>query len=418
MLIKKYNFNIDFFIKLIFPFIIINFGNLINYIINIIQVKNLSIENFGLLNSYLTFLFFLSIPTLVLPQLFIKIYNSEKNKKKCFNFFLILFLILILITFIILITFKSFLVDTFNFYQIQNFVMYSFLITIFTNINIIFNSLVLSLNNYKMNAFFTGLYFYIKLPLILFLLFFNNFDVNNIIIIHITSFFISSIFIISYLYKVKVILFKNILSLFKNIQLFLPLKYLKSIISVLICQLLIFFTLNFDVLVCRKFCSEYESSLYNGATIISKIIFFLPSAIAIILMVELKDNSKKSFKDLFRLLVLSFLLLLVYNLIFFILSDYIIQIVLTIKYIEVTNQILIMNIAMSLLVLSNYCYQVLLMKIDYYFDKQLFIMIFFSIITYYFNNGDSLFISIIFLIFAITNFLITLNEIHKLYKKL
>ena len=114
-------------------------------------------------------------------------------------------------------------------------------------------------------------------------------------------------------------------------------------------------------------------------------------------MVELKDNSKKSFKDLFRLLVLSFLLLLVYNLIFFILSDYIIQIVLTIKYIEVTNQILIMNIAMSLLVLSNYCYQVLLMKIDYYFDKQLFIMIFFSIITYYFNNGDSLFISIIFL---------------------
>lgn len=412
------NFKLDFLFKLIIPFMFINFGNFINYLINIIQAKNLSVEHFGLLNSYLTFLFFLSIPTMVLPQLFIKIYKSENHQINCINFFVLLFLLIILFITIILLLFKNSFINSFNFYEIKFFIIYSLLISFFTNLNIILNSIILSQKNYNTNAIFTGLFFYVKLPLILILILISKFNVNNLIFIHLGSFIISFIFIFLYLRKINLISINRLIEILKSLKFYFPVKYFNSIFSILVCQLLIFFTVNFDILICRKFCSEFQSSLYNGATIISKIIFFLPSAIAIILMVEHNKSSKNSYFNLFKLLIFSSVLLIIYNFIFIYFSDFIIELILTKAYLEVTNQIITMNIAMSLLVLSNYCYQILLIQKNYYFAKQLIFMIIFSLITYYFNSGSSLKISQIFLIFSTVNLIITFYDIYKYYKKI
>ena len=392
-----------FFKNLFNSFIIVNFGNVLNYFTSIIIIRSLTIEDYSLFITFFSLLFFFCLPNLILNQMILKMQNVIQNNYQIFTIVNKCIVIICFVSFIILFNLSDFIKNFFKLNQVQYLEIYIILILILSLYWQFFSALFLQTRRYMTYNIITQTFFFIKFVFILWL--YINKDGNFEILLkaHIISQALALLICIYFLkfFSIHHFILKDKVKKFEN---FKKKNIVKFLLSILISQLLLFALLNYDILICKKYCSDYEAGLYGAASTVSKIIYFLITSISTVLLREIFHLNERKKTYIKLVIIISMLLLIIYNLTYYLFAEYLINIFLDEKYnsklfIQISTTL---NIGMSGLILSSFLIIFFLtINKDYYFIKQILIMFSTFVITYLYNNENPQYIATIFLISSI-----------------
>jgi hypothetical protein len=164
---------------------------------------------------------------------------------------------------------------------------------------------------------------------------------------------------------------------------------------------LLYAILNYDILICRSYCNEYDAGLYGAASTISKIIYFLVASVSTVLLREIFHIEKKKKNYIKLIFIISLPLLIFYNFAYYLFAENFINIFLDERYnsklfIQISTTL---NIGMSFLILSSF-FIIFFLTINKtcYFTKQIFIIVCAFVITYLYNDQNPQYIAFLFLI--------------------
>jgi O-antigen/teichoic acid export membrane protein len=379
-------------------FFTVNLGNLLNYLTTIIIIKSITVEDFSLITSFFSVLFFFSLPNLVLTQFILKLQHIVKNNYQIFKLINIYILIITLTNCVLIYFLKDIFKSKFNLLDIKNFEIYITLTSILSLYYQFLSSLFLQKRFYMTYNYTTSAFFLIKFIIVLCLYIFDKGNVEILIIINILAYILSIIVLVFFLNIF--LIFKNIFKDNLKIKTYLNnSKIFKNLISVFISQFLLYGTLNYDILICRTFCDEFNSGLYGAATTISKIIYFLIIAVSTIFLREIFYLKNKK-KYLLLLLILLSPILISYNLTYYFFSEKLLNIFLDQRYnsIEFIHISTFLNLGMSFMILSSFLINFFLtLRFNFYYRNQIIITIIGFVLTFAYNNQNPYNISFIFL---------------------
>jgi O-antigen/teichoic acid export membrane protein len=389
------------FIKNIFnSFFIVNFGNALNYFTSIIIIRSLTIEDYSLYITFFSLLFFFCLPNLIFNQMILKMQNIIQNNYQIFKIVNTCIVIICFISFIILFNLSNVIKNFFKLNQVQYLEIYIILILILSLYWQFFSALFLKTRMYMTYNIITQSFFFLKFLFVLWLYMNKNANFEILLKVHIISQTLALLICIYFLkfFSIHCSIFKDKIKKFEN---FKKIKIIKFLVSIFIGQFLLFGLLNYDILICRKYCNEYEAGLYGAASTVSKIIYFLVTSVSIVLLREIFHLNEKRREYIELIIIISILLLIIYNLTYYLFSENLINILLDERYnsklfIQISTTL---NIGMSSLILSNFLiiYFLTTNKV-YYFIKQILIMFSAFVITYLYNNESPQYIATIFLI--------------------
>jgi len=372
--------------------------------------------NFGTYNSFFNFIAIITFPIALLQTFIIKnITDEDSYPKIVLNLFVFLIINLSILIFLY-IFFYDFLYVDLKFYNIEYFYFNTFIIILFSYLNVICLSFILKNDQYLRYNFFSQIFFIFKIILIFLITYLSVINFNNAIYAYSTSlvlaFFIILIFNLSFLKKIFNKHFFNNL----NFQAFKK-EYFLSIKSIFIIQIIFMFYINADILICRRFCTIEESNSFASISVYSKILFHLMSSvIAIFFNIISNNKSENNLSKLLQIYLYFVPIIILSNIIIIIFPKIIILFLLDDSYFLMIRQLIILNISMCFLILSNYNLQFILSLKNPRFYPEILIIIISLIITIIFNQGSSYIISIYFLLFSLSIFICSCLRIFILEK--
>lgn len=400
-----------FFNDIFFSLLIINFGNFLNYLSNIIYARNLSLDDFGKLNSFFSVIFFLTIPLLITQQLTLRYlkYNNSSSKSFFTNFFVFYNISLIIFMFFFYEwIFKSLDIKYFKFY---------FIVTFFTCVFQILHSViigyVLFYKSQKIFSILSSVWFLLNFTFLIFFIISYYINVEIITLIRLVCLVVTT-YLSYFILKSNHFNISIRLSSKKDNSL----KFIfNNLIPIFITQLIVLSAVNFDILICRSFCSSENSGYFAYGSIFSKIVFFFFAAISMIVLNESLRRPNNANKFLLNIFVFIIPLLILYNLVFYFFSSEIIKILFNVVDENIISISLRLNLGMSLLTITSFIFQYFLSQKEIIsFSKQLFVLITTFFVTYLFNNGNPILISDFFLYSNIFILIFTLYDYFKIKK--
>ena len=255
-------------------FIFTMFTNVSNYVYQIFCNRNLSSDDFGLLNSIISFMSIILVGLPILKQwsnkVFSEIYSKgyEQILLETLTKILKYIIIFVIVVCVLLFFFKGYLYNSLKFNN-STIILYMFFSISLTSLQISFSSLLES-NNKFFQKYFSQFLYDVFMLLLLFTFIKVNFNIENALLIRVISatLLLSSVFLFSkkLLKNInKVENFKdNILESKRMIQ------FLKVGVGA-VCLTLI---LNIDIFLGRTVLSAKESGVYATVSIFGRAIIF------------------------------------------------------------------------------------------------------------------------------------------------
>ena len=261
----------------LFLFIGFNLVNLFNFLIQIFYSKFVNSKDFVELIYFLTYVSVQSSITLLLPYIYVK-FDNKKN---------VIINQLILIYFFVICLINIFFIDIFFHHFNKIFIYLSVSLFVLLNIYISnLNGFLISIKKYKQSLLIINSGLILKIILLIILSFFNYLNFLNII----------SILILSSL----IILFTSIFHIDKNFVkiIFLNFKlknfdslFLKNIIFLTSTIIIWSFFYNLDIFIFKKLFDLNNTDKAIKIIILSKIPFFIASAISPLYFKEIDQNN-------------------------------------------------------------------------------------------------------------------------------
>ena len=282
----------------LFLFIGFNLVNLFNFLIQIFYSKFVNSKDFVELIYFLTYVSLQSSITLLLPYIYVK-FDNKKN---------VIINQLILIYFFVICLINIFFIDIFFHHFNKIFIYLSVSLFVLLNIYISnLNGFLISIKKYKQSLLIINSGLILKIILLIILSFFNYLNFLNII----------SILILSSL----IILFTSIFHIDKNFVkiIFLNFKlknfdslFLKNIIFLTSTIIIWSFFYNLDIFIFKKLFDLNNTDKAIKIIILSKIPFFIASAISPLYFKEIDQNNHNK-----RLIILLSLICIFYFILLF-----------------------------------------------------------------------------------------------------
>ena len=362
------------------PFIVLNLGNLSSYIFQFLLSRYVSVDTFGQFNSLNSVMNLLLIPSSFIGFFVIKFYSqinidNEKFKKLVISYsFLITFLMFVLVYLLYFLFPFIFKINNIQFLYLNIYISIIFFVSF------IYGYLQ-SKKKYILFSFSSSLILYVKV--ILLLIFYYYFQINLTYLLLILVLSSLSPLIINYK-----IIFKNIFPFyFKIDRSFLKIfnKYIFLLFSVLTFKS---FFLSSDIYLVSLYNDNNITGLYTSASILSKIVFYIPSVLINILFTESilsKLNAKSDQNKLFIFLFFNTLLTIFLLFIFYYFGEIFLSLSFGNQFVVAKYYLFKLCIAMSFFSFITYFLYYMMGKNDYHVILPIIfsILIYIAIIPFY-----------------------------------
>lgn len=406
--------------KLIFDSLAIvfftNLANLFSLFFQIFIGRNLSLNDYGLVTSFYSFFSIVALPAVVIPFI-VSTYlfqeKSKENQNKFLSSMLLIFLIFSVIETLILVLGKNFF-----------FILLKFDSSIFLYLIIILQFLVflmavligvlISEAKYKTYSILGSLPLYLRFLFLLLIINLTTFklDIKIVLIVNILAVLINILLMIVF-GNIKLNFLKFIYNDF--------ISYIKKIfllsLPLIGCFSIIIFLQNIDAILIRYLYSNEFSGIISSSIVLSKIPFFMFSALIYMIFPEVKKNIKFlnfiNFRNFFYFCFTILILTAIYLFLLNTYSELILNLIFGNRYLSASNFIEIHSlyyIQLSLfIILSSVSLAIENFKVFIKLFFVIFLFIFFIIVL----NVD---ISVLFILINLKILMVNLLLIFSIYK--
>lgn len=352
---------LDNFLNLsLLPFIILNLGNLCSYVFQFLLSRYVSVEIFGQFNSLNSVINLLLIPSSFIGFFVIKFYSHVQDNYKDFEKLVISYSFLITLIMFIFIYIIFFLFP--NIFKINNFQF--FLLNLYVSI-IFFISFIYgylqSKKKYILFSLSSSLILFFKVLLLIVFYYFFKLDLTFLFLIMFLSAIVPLIINFKFVYtNIFSFSLKIDRSFFKIFN-----KYIILLFSVLTFKS---FFLSSDIYIVSLYNDNIITGFYTSASILSKIVFYIPSVLINILFTESilsKLNAKSDQKKLTLFLGFNTALNLFLLIIFYFMGEFFLSISFGSKFIIANEYLFKLCIVMSLFSFITYFLYYMMGKNDY-----------------------------------------------------
>ena len=406
--------------KLIFDSLAIvfftNLANLFSLFFQIFIGRNLSLNDYGLVNSFYSFFSIVALPAVVIPFI-VSTYlfqeKSKENQNKFLSSMVLIFLVFSVIETLILVLAKNFF-----------FILLKFDSSIFLYLIIILQFLVflmavligvlISEAKYKTYSILGSLPLYLRFLFLLLIINLTTFklDIKIVLIVNILAVLINILLMIV-IGNIKLNFLKFIYNDF--------ISYIKKIfllsLPLIGCFSIIIFLQNIDAILIRYLYSNEFSGIISSSIVLSKIPFFMFSALIYMIFPEVKKNIRFlnfiNFRNIFYFCFTILILTAIYLLLLDTYSELILNLIFGNRYLSASNFIEIHSLYYIQLSIFIILSSVSLAIENFKVFIKLFFVIFLFIFFIIFLNVD---ISVLFILINLKILIINILLLSSIYK--
>ena len=369
------------------------FSNITNYFLQIFIARKISIEDFATYNLLNSLIIVVLFPLQSLFFFFTKKISTLYNSNKLFlNEFL-----LSLIKFAVILSLLEILIAIFIFKFFYNLKITLLIIILniifFSNILLIFQAYFIGRNLFKYNAYLNYLMSISKIFLIYF---FINFSLYGIFFSINLSILFALIFSLFILYKKS-----NYKLLWRKINTNFLLTYKKDIIRSFVYSGTLIMLTQIDIIIVSRIYSEDFLAIFSAAAILGKLIIFLPGILSYTLIPRINEKILllKKNQDFIITLIFTILSSILVCLFFYNYSYEFLRFIYGDKYLlsaSILKYISFFYFPMSVLtIIFPYFYTI---NSDFFFYSTIFFFVILFLLLFFANN----YLSVLFMIFAVT----------------
>lgn len=343
-------------------FIIMNSGNFFNYLFIIILTKIISVDVFGTYSSINSLISILTVPTAILIFL-----SSRKYLHGHLNFLsfrsknlLITFLFFSLIIFIIFFVYIYFYLNLPS----------SYFIVVFSSSTVVFSYLICrplgllqAKGDYILFSISSVFFSPSKIVFILFFVYLLNLKLNGIFLSISLSVLVT--FLVAFYFN---FITKKDINFKKEIK-----EDNSHNVYFVISSIVVMALAQSDIYIIKLHNNFFETGIYSAASLLGKIIYFLPSVFLVILYPETTKN-KENLNYLKNLIIFTIIMSFIYLLSMYFLSDIIFSITFKSEYLIARKYIFLSIIMFSLLSILSQIIIYLNAKSDYKYFRYLLII--------------------------------------------